>query len=53
MRLILIIGFLYVLYRFFIVPALALNKTYKNQHYGSIHKDDKEGEYVDYEEVEK
>ena len=53
MRLIFIIGFLYVIYRFFIVPAMALNESYKNQHYKSMKKDVKDDDYVDYEEVEK
>lgn len=53
MRLIFIIGFLYVIYRFFVVPAMALNETYKRQHHKSMNKNDKDDDYVDYEEVEK
>jgi hypothetical protein len=54
MRYIFIIALLYIVYRFFVKPAMALNETYKKEQEVKRQKaKDREDDYVDYEEVDK
>lgn len=54
MKFILLLLFLYVIYKFFVVPAMALNETYKREQAEKMNKTSpKDDDYIDYEEVDK